>query len=339
MNRYRRPTTSLLTRLGSGVVSSVLAMANAAAAEDAPVLSLSQSIGLPSVTGRLDHLAIDAESARLVVVALAANSVEVVDLRAGKRVARLKGLHEPQGVVYLHESRRLLVANGAGGGVTAFVDGKPPPVASAGELDDADNLRFDETEGWLYAGYGHALAIVNPTSMRVSNRIDLAGHPEAFELERAGRRIYVNVPGAHQIAVIDRDSGRATAAWDIEGGGQNFAMALDEPRQRLLVATRRPARLLVYDTRTGKRTSRNPLCDDADDLFLDARRHQLYAVCGQGVIQVLRRRDVDHYELVQTVPTSPGARTGLFVAALSTIFVAVPAVGGAAAEVRAYTVK
>ena len=314
-------------------------MAGATVAADEPVLSLFQRIELPSVFGRLDHLAIDAESARLFVVALGANSVEVVDLRAGKRVARLQGLHEPQGVVYLPESRRLLVANGSGGGVTAFVDGKPLPVGSASELDDADNLRFDAAEASLYAGYGHALAVLDPATMRISKRIELAGHPEAFELERTGRRIYVNVPGAHHIAVVDRDSGRATAAWDIEGVGQNFAMALDEASRRLFIATRRPAHLLVYNIQTGTRISQSPLCGDADDLFFDAQRRQLYAVCGEGVVQVLRRRDVDHYELAQTVATLPGARTGLFVPALSTIFVAVPSVGRAAAEVRAYTVK
>ncbi len=192
VNRSRPTTTSLLTRLTHVAVVASLATAGAAAAANAPVLSLSQSIELPSVSGRLDHLAIDAESAQLFVVALVANSVEVV-LRAGKRVARLRGIHEPQGAVYLPESRRLLVANGSGGGVTAFVDGKPLPVASAGELDDADNLRFDAAEGLLYAGYGHSLAIVDPATMRIRKRIELAGHPEAFELERAGRRIYVNV--------------------------------------------------------------------------------------------------------------------------------------------------
>jgi hypothetical protein len=178
-----------------------------------------------------------------------------------------------------------------------------------------------------------------PVTLNISARIALSGHPEAFELESTGRRIFVNVPSAHQVAVVDRDSGRVRATWDLEGLGYNFAMALDETNRRLLVATRRPAFLLAYDTESGQRVGQLAICGDADDLFLDSQRRRLYAVCGEGRVDVIQQRDSDHYEVSDRVPTSPGARTGLFVPRLSTLFVAVPSRAGAAAEVRAYTVK
>ena len=137
---------------------------------------------------------IDVEGERLFVAALRADSVEVIDLRAGKRIARLQPLHEPQGVAYLPESRRLFVANGAGGGVQAFADGKAPAVASADGLDDADNLRIRPAENRLFVGYAHALAVVDANTLRVVKRVELPGHPEGFEVESAGRLIYVNVP-------------------------------------------------------------------------------------------------------------------------------------------------
>ncbi len=163
--------------------------------------------------------------------------------------------------------------------------------------------------------------------------------PEAFELERSGRRIYVNVPSAHHVAVVDRGSGKVAETWKIEGAGQNFAMALDTTSKRLFVATRQPAALLVFDTQTGKRTAQLPLCGDADDLFFDAQRRQLYAVCGEGVVQIVRQRDPDHYETAGSIPTSRGARTGLFIPRLSTLFVAVPATPGSPAQLRAYAIR
>ena len=56
-----------------------------------------QRIELPSVQGRIDHLAVDVDGGRLFVAALGSDSVEVVDLRAGKRVERITSLHEHAG--------------------------------------------------------------------------------------------------------------------------------------------------------------------------------------------------------------------------------------------------
>ena len=116
-------------------------------------------------------------------------------------------------------------------------------------------------------------------------------------------------------------------------------MTLDEANHRLFVATRRPPSLLVFDTQTGSRISRSELCGDVDDLFFDPDRKQLYAVCGQGVVDVLREHDANHWERVQQLNTAAGARTGLFAPALSTLFVAVPARGRAAAQLRSYRVE
>lgn len=305
----------------------------------AQTLVLDNRIELPSVQGRLDHLAIDVEGGRLFVAARGADSVEVIDLRARKRTARLQPLQEPQGVVYLPEQRRLFVTNGAGGGVHAFADGKAPAIASAGDLDDADNLRIRPAENQLFVGYAHALAVVDATTLRIVKRIELSGHPEGFEVEKAGGLIYANVPSARQIVVVDRRSGQITATWNITGASQNFPMALDEQGHRLLVATRRPPSLLAWDTTTGKRVAELPICGDADDLFFDGQRHQLCAICGEGLIQVIRQRDADHYEVVERLATAPGARTGLFVPTLSTLYAAVPSRTGTVAEIRVFHIQ
>jgi len=308
-----------------------------AAQSPARPLVLAQTIDLPGVAGRIDHLAIDLEGKRLFVAALAAGSLEVIDVRSGKRVARLAPLSEPQGVAYLGRRSRVVVASGGSGRVDAY-QSAPTPVASVGDLEDADNVRFDAQSERLFVGYGRALAALDPATLAVKRRIPLPGHPEAFEFEPARDRILVNVPSAGSIAVIDLPSGTVAASWPVKGAAGNFPMALDDASHRLYVATRRPPLLLAYDTTTGSRVAELPLCGDADDLFFDARRRQLYAVCGQGVVDVVARRASDRYEVVERLQTAPGARTGLFVAELSTLFVAVPARAGAAAQIRAYTI-
>jgi hypothetical protein len=327
--------------LSHRLFSAVRSLAVAAAclvvwAAAAQPLVLDRSVDLPSVHGRLDHMDIDLEGNRLFAAALGADSVEVVDLAAGKRVARLRPLHEPQGVAW--DAGRLFVANGARGNVQVFADAKAPSVASAAELADADNLRVDAAAGHLYVGYGHALAILDLRTLQLIKKVDLPGHPEAFQLESNSGRMYVNVPNAGLIAVVDRVGGKVTASWAVVGASRNFPMALDEPDHRLFVATRQPALLLVYDTATGRRVAELAICGDADDLFFDVQRRQLYAVCGEGVVDVVRQRDPDRYELSARVPTSSGARTGLYVPQRSTLFIAVPSRGAAPAEIRAYRI-
>ena len=320
------------TVLGAWFLAGVVPMAAAQS------LVLERRIELPSVRGRIDHMAVDLEGQRLFVAALASDSLEVVDLREGRRVDRITSLHEPQGVLYLARLRRVLVANGAGGGVQAFTDGKSPVTASEPSLDDADNLRLDPINGQVYVGAGKSLLALDPDSLRTLRRINLAGHPESFQIEASGRRIYVNVPSAGHVAVVDRENGRVESTWPVKDAARNFPMALDEGAHQLFVATRSPALLIVYDTTSGRETARVPVCGDGDDLFFDHARDQLYVVCGNGQVDVLRREG-GQFARVERVPTAPGARTGLFVPSLSMLFVAAPAQSGSMAEIRVYGIR
>ena len=191
----------------------------------------------------------------------------------------------------------------------------------------------------MVVGYAHALALVDVNSLRVIKSIELPGRPEGFEVESAGGLVYVNVPSTKQIVIVDRRSGQITATWDITDASQNFPLALDEQKHRLLVATRRPRALLAWDIATGKRVAESAICGDADDLFFDSQRHQLYAICGEGLIQVIRQRDAGHYEVAEHVVTALGARTGLFVPTLAALYVAVPSRSGAPAEVSVFHIR
>jgi len=303
-----------------------------------PPLELVQTIRLPDVRGRIDHLAVDTTKARLFVAALGSDSVEVVDLRQGMRVARLTGLREPQGIGYVRSADRLVVAN-AGGGVDLF-DATTLRRASRIEgLDDADNVRLDATSGHVYVGYGKALATIDAGSGKLLESVELAGHPESFQLESAGTRIFINVPTATQIAVVDRSKNAVIGTWNVGDKRSNFPMALDEADRRLFVATRKPAVLLVFDADSGVQKADLAIAGDADDLFYDAKRKRLYAICGEGVVDIVDQKDADHYERVAQVPTLRGARTGLFVPSRDALFVALPAHAGGPAEIRAYAAR
>jgi len=296
------------------------------------------AVELPRVDGRIDHLAFDAASQRLFVAALGNNTVEVIDVTAGKHLRSLPGFREPQGIAAMADAKLMAVANGEGDGVQ-FV-GDDLRMARRVRLgDDSDNVRYDASANRLYVGFGAgALAAVNPADAAILGQAKLAGHPESFQLERSGSRIFINVPGADQIAVVDRRSMNVIATWPVTVATANYPMALDEANHRLFVGCRRPAKALVYDTASGRETTAFDIVGDTDDLFYDAARQRLYVSGGEGWIDVFQSADANRFTRVARVPTAPGARTSLFVPELNRLYLAVPHRGAQRAEIRIYDV-
>jgi hypothetical protein len=303
--------------------------------KEVTVLELETKIPLGAVRGRIDHLAIDLARHRLFVAELGNGSLGVVDLSQGKLLRRIDGLAEPQGVAYYPVTDTIYLASGGDGSLRRFKGDDLAPLGVTELGEDADNVRIDARAGRVVVGYGDgALALVDAASGAKVGDIALSGHPEAFQVEAGGSRVFVNVPTARQIAVVDRDAGRQVATWKLAGRGNvlkglvegqgNFPMALDEAHGRLLVVDRNPPELLVFDTGRGELVTRLPTCGDADDVFLDTKRGRAYVSCGEGFIDVVRQNG-DAYDRIARVPTAPGARTALFVPEVDRLYLAVRA--------------
>jgi YVTN family beta-propeller protein len=297
----------------------------ASRAEDPAPLVLEAKIPLGAVTGRIDHFAFDADRQLLFVAELGNDSVGVVDVKERKVLRRLPALREPQGVAYHAATSTLYVSNAGDGSVRLF---QGPDFTPAGRIelgDDADNIRIDSWRNRIVVGYGKgALAAIDPASRRKVADIPLKGHPESFQFNETGSRIFVNVPQARQVAIVDAESGQQISTLDTAGAGSNFPMAVDVDEHRLLVAFRSPAKLMVFATRTGKLEGSFDICRDADDVFVDPQRRRLYVSCGEGVIDALAQTS-NGYERIARIPTVAGARTSLFVPASDRLYLGVRA--------------
>lgn len=309
----------------AALACSVLAMPGHAA--DAVPLRLEAKIALGNVSGRIDHMAVDLARRRLFVAELGNDTVGVVDLGAGTVIHRITGLKEPQGVGYLPASDTLYVANARDGSVPIFQGANLAPSGLIRLGNDADNIRVDAAANRVFIGHSDgALAIIDPSNQSKIADIALTAHPESFQLEPAGKRIFVNLPDARQIAVIDRAAGKVTAIIPTKELRSNFPMAIDAARGNFLVAFRRPARLAAFSLADlGLRASAES-CGDADDVFVDQKRGRIYVSCGEGFIDVFEPRQ-DGYVRIAQVPTASGARTALFVPELDRLFLAVRASG------------
>lgn len=299
-----------------------LAGTDGRAAEPAAPLVLERTIALKGVSGRIDHLAVDLGRKRLFVAELGNGTVDVIDLAARAVIHRIEGLKEPQGVAYAPGADVLAVASAGDGSVRLFRGTELSPAGRIDLGDDADNVRLDTRTGNLVVGYGSGgLAVIDPAKSSLLSRIPLPAHPESFQLDPDKRRAFVNVPGAHQIAVVDMQADRQTASWQMPEFRANFPMALDAPHSTAVVVFRDPARLVTFDVNTGKPTSTVMTCGDADDVFFDAKRRRVYVSCGDGIVDAWQQ-DGSAYRHLSSIKTASGARTSLFVPDLDRLFVA-----------------
>jgi DNA-binding beta-propeller fold protein YncE len=317
------------------VIASVLlwlAIAGSARATDLSALAIESKIGLGEVQGRIDHLGVDLKRQRLYVAELGNDSVGVVDLKAGKAIRSLRGLKQPQGIGYETQTDTLYVASAGDGSVRFFKGEDLAPLGSLDLGEDADNVRVEEATHRVWVGYGSgALAVIDPDSRRKIADIQLKAHPESFRLASTGPEIYVNVPDAGEIAVIDRNAGKQVAAWKTNDLRSNYPLALDESG-RVLAVFRHPARLAIFRAQDGQRLQALDTCGDSDDLFVDAKRHRVYVTCGEGAIDVFSS-DAGGYRHSGKLKTSAGARTSLFVPELDRLYLAVRAASSAPASI------
>ncbi|HYT19580.1 MAG TPA: YncE family protein [Candidatus Polarisedimenticolia bacterium] len=318
---------------------SAVAASQAPSRELAP-LQLIQKIPVPGVAGRIDHFTAFPKRRLLIFAALGNNSMEIVNTFEAKVVQSIKGLNEPQGVLYVPGFDRIFVAN-AGSGVVKVYDGKTYALRKSialGAESDTDNLRWDEDSKRVFVGIVGGIAMIDAaTEAHVGKDLKgSGGHSESFQLEKKGSRIFVNVPEDGSVVnVIDRKTGELTK-WDLNGVKANYPMALHEDDHRLFVVTRRPPFLMVLDTNTGKEVARVPIGGSCDDVYYDAERKRIYAIAGEGFISVVQQHDPDHYTLSANIPSAIGVRTGIFYG--TSLYVGVPAGGLEPARIWNYGV-
>ena len=301
---------------------------------------LEKTIPLPGVEGRFDHLAVDALAKRVFAAALGNNSVEIVDAGAGKRVQSLTGMHEPQGIAIAADIRKIYVANGKDGKVRIYDAATFKPAGEVEMGEDADNVRYDAAHKTIWVAYADgALGAINVATGKRAGDIHVDAHPESFQIEKSGARVFVNVPDAGEIEVVDRDKKTVLAKWAVRGAAANFPMALDEANHRLFAGCRKPAKVLVFDMESGKVASEFACPGDTDDVYYDAARKRLYVAGGEGFLEAFAQKSANEYRSLGKIATAAGARTGVYSPDLNRFFLAVPHRGNQGAEIRVYTVE
>jgi len=305
-------------------------------AQSAAPLRLVQTIPLPNVKGRIDHMDVDVKGKRLFVAGLENGSMEVVDLQAEKWVKSIPGFRKPQGIAYVESLNKVFVASGDDGMLRVF-RGDTLDLLDSIKLDLGPNrVVFDPHTKFLYVGYGGGdagkdygeVGIIDAKADKHVGDVRVAAHPGELLLDKSGNILIVFVTVESKIQVIDTKTRKLVSTWPVSSQ-RNGDGAFDETTSRLFIGTRNPPEMIAMDSKSGKEIAHLPTAEGMDGVYFDAAHKRIYVSGGRGFddgyVFCYEQRDSDHYETIGKIRTRPGAGTSFWSPELNRYYVAAPA--------------
>jgi hypothetical protein len=328
--------------------------------QDRPALRLVQTIPLPGVKGRLDHMAVDLEKKRLFVAAVDNGTLEVLDLGAGRAINSIAGMKDTQDALFLGGDFNKLYVSSLDGTLRIF-QGETFRLVQALKLEpDPNRLLYDPMTDLIYFGYGgqnagfDAYERVGIMQAKRGARSDQLvadmiaptyrpGHLAELALEDDGKLLVCD-SRADLIFQFDTRRRELLKAWPAHGDGAGD-MSIDRAHHRLFVGTRIPAEMTVYNSLSGEEIVSLPGPETMDGVYYDVDLKRIYMSGGRwygtpeaspGWVYVYQQKDADHYALVSKIMTRPGSGTSLFVPSLKRLYVASQAIGDQEAAILAF---
>jgi len=318
------------------------------AQEKAP-LKLVETIPLPGLhDGDFDHFAPDVDGHRLFLTGEENDKVLVLDTTSNTLIHTIEDTKAPHAILYRQDLKKLFVVEGDASAVKVYDSDSYKLVGEIKVTVDADSIAYDPATNYLYVVNGGREAhtpyslisvIDTNTSTKLRDIKINSNHIEAIVLEKSGPRMFLNITGENAVGVLDRNKTALSATWRLPAGDtQNVAMALDEANHRLFVITRKPGKLIVLDSDSGKVIADLPAVGFVDDMSYDAKLKRLY-LAGDQFVEVFEQKDPDHYSLLARIPGGFRAKTATLVPELNRYYLAVPHHEKNEAEVRVYVVQ
>jgi hypothetical protein len=311
------------------------------------MLRLVQTISMPNVKGRLDHMDVDVKGRRLFVAGLENGTLEVVDLQSGKWIRSLSGFKKPQGVLYVEQLNKLFVASGDDAMLRVF-RGDTLDLLDSIQLEPGPNrVAYEPHIKLVYVGYGGKdagkdygeIGIIDARDDKRIGDIKVAAHPSELLLDEAGTTLFVFSSIANKLQVVDTTKRQVVSTWKVSSERPGDA-AFEEPTSRLFIGTRTPPEMIVMDSQSGKELTHLPTAEGMDGVYFDNRRKRIYVSGGRelpaGFVYVYQQKGGDHYDSVGKIATRAGAGTSFWSSPLDRYYVAAPANGTQDAAILVY---
>lgn len=338
-----RGTAQLVSPMLSRATLQIMAAAPVGQSQTEPApLKLLQNIPLPGVEGALDHMGIDVQGQRLFVPAEQHGTIEVLDLRTGRRLRTISAARWPSTIFFHPQTKEIFVSDRSDGTCKVFSGDTYELVKSIKLAVGADNAAYEPHSQNFYiatagrhAGLPYTLiAIVNTATSEHLGDIKVdSSNVQAMAFEPAEPKMYADLADQNKIAVIDRQKRIVLTTWSTLPECQGpFALALDSAHHRLFVGCRmyptqaqwwQPGKLVVLDTGSGRTIAVLDAGGGADEMFFDPESQRIYLQGYEGIADVYKEVDPDHYVAIARIQGGVHGKTSLLVPESKRYYVAV----------------
>ena len=337
-----------ISQIAFVAVALLIGCARVAHSQDTkPPFRLVQTISLPNVKGRLDHMDVDVSGKRLFVAGLEHGTFEVVDLKAGKWVRSIPGFKKAQGALFVPELNKLFLASGDDGMVRVF-RGNTLALLGSIQLEPGPNrVVFEPKSKLVYVGYGGKdagkdygeVGIIDARQNKHVGDMKVVAHPSELLLDKSGTTLFVFSSIANRLHVIDLSKRQIIATWVVTSEQPGDA-AFDDATSRLFIGTHTPAEMIVMDSKSGKEIAHLPTAEGMDGVYFDSLRKRVYVSGGRGLpagfAYVYQQKGADRYETIGKISTRGGAGTSFWSPQLDRYYVAAPATDKEEAAILVY---
>ena len=153
------------------------------------------------------------------------------------------------------------------------------------------------------------ITVIDAKDGSIVGTIDLGGAPEQAASDGKGR-LYVDIEDKDNVAVVDMNTLKVTANYDLSSKGKTPAgLALDAKNGILFAFCRNPAVAVVLSAADGKILASLPIGSGTDGGGFNPATMEAFSSQGDGTLTIIKENSPTSFEVSQTVQTKSRAKT------------------------------
>jgi DNA-binding beta-propeller fold protein YncE len=151
--------------------------------------------------------------------------------------------------------------------------------------------------------------VIDATNGSIVGTIDLGGAPEQGQSDGNGR-VYIDVEDKDNVAVVDANTMKVTAHYDLGGKGSGPAgLGLDAKNHILFACCHNPQTCVILNADDGKIIATLPIGRGVDGAGFNPNTMEAFSSQGDGTLTIIKENSPTSFEVEQNVKTMPGAKT------------------------------
>jgi DNA-binding beta-propeller fold protein YncE len=174
-----------------------------------------------------------------------------------------------------------------------------------------DGILFEPLTERIYV-FSHSApnaTVIDGKDGSIVGTIDLGGAPEQAQSDGQGH-LYVDIEDKDNIAVVDVNTLKVTAHYDLGGkGGGPGGLGLDAKNHILFAMCHEPATCVILNADDGKILATLPIGNGTDGGGFNPATMEAFSSQGDGTLTIIKEASPTSFEVEQTVQTKSRAKT------------------------------